>query len=521
MVKSFKSYNKFNFRFDDLFTCRMGKLIPYRMIPVLPGDMWKFNQIPLARMQALISPAFGEVIVRVHSFFVPYRLIWPKWYEGFMIPTLNNDGTLSTATFPTITKTWTKGSLGDYFGYPLGVSFESDALWVRAYQKVVRDWFLNINVEPESTVALSTADGADSTTSTDLFNVNWPKDYFTGVMPFKQRGPEVTLPLGEFAPVFTGDVNLNPPSTVSDIKFKPVTGQSWHASNAVNVALSATGSGGEKSMYSHDTATVSTATDMYPVNLYADMSQAVGLHPSEFRLAWQLNQKLIMDMRGGSRPVEWLREHYGVRCSDARLQRSEFLGASKSYFSVSEVLQTSSTDNTTPQGNMAGHGFSVFQSRTRRKYFEEHGVIVCVMSIVPKAVYAGNGAPREALKRTAEEFGLPVLSHTVQDAVFKGQLMWTGNSTDKEPLGYRNVYDEYRHIYSKVAGEFRDTLDFWHWGRKFANQPALNKSFIQVEDIDRPFATQNADHYLVDIKTIAVSNRRLPKRGVPGLIDHN
>lgn len=507
MVKSFKSYNKFNYRFDDLFTCQMGKLIPYRMIPVLPGDMWKFTHIPLSRMQALISPAYGEVIVRLHTFFVPYRLIWPKWYEGFMIPTLNNDGTLTTATFPTITNTWAKGSLGDYFGYPVGVSFESDALWVRAYQKVVKDWYVNSMVEGENSIALSTADGADTTTSTSLFNVNYPKDYFTGVMPFKQRGPEVTLPLGEMAPVVAQPVGspmafiLNNDSTNTP-----------HAlavpANSQDVKYGVTNTGAVTNM-------------RYAGGLEVDLSNAVGLHPSEFRLAWQLNQKLIMDMRGGSRPVEWLREHYGVRCSDARLQRSEFLGGSKSYFNISEVLQTSSTDSTTPQGNMAGHGFSVFSTRNRRKYFEEHGVIVCLLSICPKAVYADNGAPRESLKRTPEEFGLPVLSHTVQDAVFKGQLKWTGNSTDLQPLGYRCIYDEYRHMYSKVGGEFRDTLDFWHWGRKFNSQPSLNKSFIQVEDIQRPFATQSGDHYLVDIKTVAVANRRLPKRGVPGLIDHN
>lgn len=522
MVKSFKSYNKFNYRADDLFTCGMGKLIPYRMIDVLPGDIWNFTHIPLSRMQALISPAMGELVVRLHNIFVPYRLIWPKWYEGFMIPTLNADGSLTTATIPTITKTWTKGSLGDYFGYPLGVSFTSDALWTRAYQKAVKDWYMNLNIEDESDVALSTADGVDTTTSTDIYNVNWPKDYFTGLMPFKQRGPEVTLPLGDMAPVFTGDVNYGLPSSPSGLVLRTVDGSSvadgsydihgWHGTGLSSTDINL--------VKSDASGTFGSGKNVMPVNLYADMAQAVGLHPSEFRLAWQLNQKLIMDMRGGSRPVEWLREHYGVRCSDARLQRSEFLGGSKSYFNISEVLQTSSTDSTTPQGNMAGHGFSVFKSKNRKKYFEEHGVIVCLMSICPKAVYM-QGAPRQALKRTPEEFGLPVLSHTIQDAVFKGQLYWSGTSTDTEPLGYRNIYDEYRHMYSKVAGEFRDTLDYWTWARKFSSQPVLNKSFIQVESIDRPFATRNEDHFLVDIKTIARAYRKLPKRGVPGLIDHN
>lgn len=200
-VSSFKKPNRFSYRYDNLFTCKMGKLIPFDVIPVLPGDVWKVKTVPLARMMALLSPAFGEVIVRIHEFFVPNRIVWPHFYEGFMIPTENEDGSLTTAPFPTITQTWSEGSLGDYLGYPLGVPFTSSALKIRAYQKVVRDWFMNMNIEDLKDVPLSTADGEDASTSQVLFNVNWPKDRFTGSFPEKQRGPEIYLPLGDSAPV--------------------------------------------------------------------------------------------------------------------------------------------------------------------------------------------------------------------------------------------------------------------------------------------------------------------------------
>lgn len=529
MVASFKKYNRFNYRFDDLFSCKAGLAIPFRYWEVLPGDVWKFTHIPLARMQALVSPAFGEVVVRLNTFFVPHRIVWPEFYEGFMIPKLNDDGTLDTATMPTITKTWDVGSLGDYLGFPTGVPFTSDAMIIRAYQKIIRDWYLNTMIEDEYDISISTAGGEDTTTSTDLFHVNYPRDYYTGCTPSKLRGPQVTLPLGDAAPVYTMNgraitVEGREPAAlqwydlVSERTYGIQNGQSVDlvlTGGSQNVGYTNTKLNNEGTVLSHN---------IVPSNLFADMSQAVGLHPDEFRLAFQVNQKLIMDMRGGSRTVDWLKEHYGVNCSDARLQRSEFLGGSKSFFNVSEVLQTSAT-GTTPQGNMAGHGFSVFNTPTRTKTFEEHGYVICILSIVPKAMYM-NGAPRSALKRSPEEYGLPVLSHSIQDAVFKGQVNWTGTDADLQPFGYRPIYDEYRHMYSKVHGQFKTTLDDWHWARKFDGVQSLNKDFIEVNEseIDRPFATDaelpNADHFLVNVKTIARAHRRLPKVGVEGLIDH-
>lgn len=525
MVASFKKYNRFNYRFDDLLSCKMGLAIPYRYWEVLPGDVWKFTNIPLGRMMALNSPAFGEVVLRLNAFFVPHRIVWPNFYEGFMIPKLEDDGTLSTATFPTLTKTWDVGSLGDYLGFPTGVPFTSDALIVRSYQKIIRDYYLNTSIEDEFDIALSTADGVDTTTSTDLFRVNYPRDYYTGCMPRKQRGPQVTLPLGDMAPVFAGNTNTGYNYSPASLKWKSLDPNETYTDDRSLVAHNNTTNTEFLTVLSNSTSSVKSGSNLYPINLYADLQQAVGLHPDELRTAFQVNLKLIMDQRGGTRTVDWLREHYGVRCSDARLQRAEYLGGSKSVFNVSEVLQTSATSSSgTPQGNMAGHGFTVFKTKPKTKTFEEHGYVILMLSITPKAMYM-DGAPRSALKRTAEEFGLPVLSHSMQDAVFKGQIKWTNTSADMEPFGYRPIYDEYRHMYSKVHGQFKTTLDNWHWARKFDDTQLLNKQFIEVDDIDRPFATDselpNADHFLIDVKTIARAHRKLPKRGLPGLIDHS
>lgn len=526
MVGSFNKLNRFNYPpVDDLFTGKQGIAYPVRCIPVLPGDTWLIHQAQMSRMLAMIAPAYGKVVMRLHTFYVPYRVLWPKFYEGFMIQTKNDDGTLADpAAIPTITKTWTVGSLGDYLGYPVGTEYTSTAFKVRAYQKIIRDWYLNTNIEDEYDITLSTGDGADSTTSTDLFHVNYPRDYFTGTYPTRQRGEELPIPVtGGTLPVRTASSKLIEKGAGQALLWNKADG-----TDVVNNQWNLYIQGAPTSNHGITASVVnnnmgSNAAAWYPNNLYVDGTDIASVNPSDFRLIWQLNLKRQKDLYSGSRTVDWLQEHYGVRCPDARLQRSEFLGGMKTYFNVSEVLQTSATaTGTTAQGNMAGHGFSVSGGKPIKKTFTEHGIIMSILTIMPQAVY-GQGSPREDMKRTPEEFGLPVLSHTIMDAVYKGQLYWTGTSTDKQPLGYRNIYDEYRTLYSSVKGLFRpgQSLEYWTWMRKFNNQPALNKDFIEVENNERPFATQDgSDKFLIKVTTKAKAFRKLPKVGTPLYLDH-
>lgn len=542
MPGSFSKLNRFNYPpVDDLFTGKLGIAYPVRCIPVLPGDTWRLEQTQMSRMLALLSPAYGKVCMRLHTFFVPYRVLWPKFYEGFMIQTKNDDGTLADpAAIPTITKTWTSGSLGDYLGYPLDVEYTSTAFKVRAYQKIIRDWYLNTNIEDEYDIALSTADGADTTTSTDLYHSNYPRDYFTGTYPTRQRGEELPVPIsGQQVGVRIMQGKNSNPGTEANNQALIFKARNLNNSGTTTVTLIENAGGatadypyprfGETAGALSNTVGVANIGQNHPIGYsdgltgLVDLNDITSVNPSDFRLVWQLNLKRQKDLYSGSRTVDWLQEHYGVRCPDARLQRSEFLGGMKTWFNVSEVLQTSATQTgTTSQGNMAGHGFSVSGSKPIKKTFTEHGVIMTILTIAPQAVYT-QGSPREDMKRTPEEFGLPVLSHTIMDAVFKGQVFWTGTDTDKQPLGFRNIYDEYRVMYSSAKGLFRanKSLEYWTWSRKFANQPALNKDFIQVENNERPFATQDgSDKFLIKVTTKAKAFRKLPKVGTPLYLDH-
>lgn len=196
--------------------------------------------------------------------------------------------------------------------------------------------------------------------------------------------------------------------------------------------------------------------------------------------------------RFGSRYVEYLR-YLGVRSSDARLQRPEYLGGGKNTIQFSEVLQqgVTTSGNTLGVGNMRGHGIAGVRSNRFRRYFEEHGLVMSLASVRPKTIY-GNGLPRMWNRRVKEDFWQKELQHIGQQEIQNKEVY--GAHSNKDGIwGYQDRYDEYRRQESNVAGDFRSTLNFWHMSRDFAADPALNSTFVSCVPTERSFAVPSED----------------------------
>ena len=467
MVAPFSKRNKFVYKPEHLFTGKMGQLIPFINFPVVPGDTFKVVTDNMTRFQALLSPAYAKVNTYTHFFFVPYRLIWDKW-EDFI--TKGEDG-MQAPNYPQISlAAQNVGSLADYLGLPTGVAMTVSALPFRACALIYNEWYRNENLQNK--LPLSIASGADTTTNTTLFYRNWRPDYFTQNLPFMQRlagGATVTVPLGTSAPVYSlsaatsGSLTTNIYAYNSDGTIKT-------SSNGEAIYKATNGQ-----LQMKDTTPSGNFADNLRLALRADLTQASSATIADWRLAFQIQRLLEKNARGGARYVEWLMSHFGVRCSDARLQRPEYLGGGKSPVMISEVLQTSSTDNTTPQGNMAGHAFSVQRSHSFTKSFNEYGIVIGFYSCMPRSLYY-QGIPREWLKTTPYEHYLPVLSHLSEQGTYKGEVYADGTSRDMEVFGFNPRYEEYRHMYSTVSGQFRSTLDYWHFGRRWNSN---NKPIVE------------------------------------------
>lgn len=501
-MRKFASKNIFNLSHENKLTCDMGKLVPFYLEEILPGDSFKVSSQLIVRLAPLVAPMMHQVDVFTHFFFVPNRLVYKDWEEFI---TGGQDGA-STAVCPTITSPsggFAVGSLADYLGVPTGVGGLSClALPFRAYNKIYNDWYRDETLMDEVTINMNS--GADSTTNTGLLTRCWKKDYFTSALPFAQRGDPVYLPLGVSAPVVTTDqlTRINAANG----------GNPWSSINVSQIVVSNTiGLHGQP---------VAAGTD---TQLRADLSSATAATINDIRAAFQVQRWMEKNARAGYRYVEQILSHFGVRSSDARLQRAEFLGGGRSPIVVSEVLQTSQTDGTSPQGNMAGHGFSAHVSHSFTKTFEEHGYVIGILSIMPKANYQ-QGLARMWNRRSRTDWYWPVFSHLGEQAVLNKELYAQGTDDDNGIFGYQGRYDEYRRHYSQVHGQFRDTLDYWHMGRIFSELPTLSANFVKCEPTTRVFAVQSAsvnDHCWVQVYNNVKAVRPIPKYSDPGYVDHD
>ena len=493
--------SKFSLSNYKLLTCDMGELVPIGLTEVLPGDSIQQATSALVRCSPLLAPVMHPVSIRIHHWFVPYRLLWSEW-EDFI--TAGPAGT-SLPTFPTITlpNPTTVGSLADYLGIPNALNAPVvSALPFRAYAKIFNENYRDQDLVTELTE--STASGNDVTTNTTLKNVAWEKDYFTSSRPWEQKGPTVTIPLGNQAIVKTNSTELWTGAN-QGLKLRNNSG----GLPTANTGMSIDGSG---NLTPGTVASSASAQALYPTNLFADLTGASAITVNALRQALALQSFEEARARYGSRYVEYLR-YLGVKSSDARLQRPEYLGGGKQTIQFSEVLATAaSTTPATTVGEMKGHGISAMRSNRYRRFFEEHGIVMSLLSALPKTMYV-QGIARHWNRRTKEEFWQREFQHIGQQAV-KNKEVYAAAAAPEATFGYQDRYDEYRRTENTIAGEFRTTaLDYWHMGRVFASEPALNASFVTSTPSKRNFASQSTDTLYVMAKHNIQARRLVAQTG--------
>lgn len=476
--------SKFNLSNYKLLSCDMGELIPCGLSEVLPGDTWQHNTNVLVRCSPLLSPVMHPVDVRVHHWFVPMRLLWDKW-EDFI--TGGPDGN-NASVFPVMNPGpggYAVGSLADYLGCPTGFNTQHSALPFRAYGLIWNEWYRDQDLQAE--LVVSTGSGTDSTTNKTLQNCAWEKDYFTSSRPWEQKGATVPIPLGTSAPTA---VSLTETGATPGARTLQRNGGG--ANTAVNVVEA--GSGGAP-------LTLSGVTDL---------SAASAVTVNVLREAMALQRYQEARARFGSRYVEYLR-YLGVKSSDARLQRPEYLGGGRQTIQFSEVLATAQGTSTNV-GDLKGHGIAAMRSNRYRRFFEEHGYVLSLLSVRPKTIYA-NGFARTWNRRTKEDFWQKELQHIGQQEVLKKEVYGSPGTAD-DVFGYQDRYDEYRRTESSIAGEFRSSLlDFWHMARIFGSVPSLNSDFVKCVPTERNFAVPSQDVLYVMARHSIVARRMVAASG--------
>lgn len=567
------SRSRFDRSHSVKFSFNAGDLIPFYVDEVLPGDTFSLDTSKLVRMQPLVTPVMDDIYLDTYYFFVPNRLTMTKWKnlmgentESPWIP--KQEYSVPQVIAPD--SGWMSGTIADYMGIPINCDgFSVNSLPFKAYALIWNEWFRDQNLEYPQEVRADSLEDIEGTNNRPLvmdeeldiaITGGFPlkaakfKDYFTSCLPSPQKGPDVMLPLGEAAPVFSGSIlgssenGLVPKDlyykTGSSAGLLSSMGLKFYTQQPGDKELSdGLGSNGYllvdsagKAAIDKDSVNDGGNATVYPANLWADLQNATAASINQLRLAFQMQRIYEKDARGGSRYIEILSNHFGVTSPDSRLQRPEYLGGNRMLINVNQVIQTSETANT-PQGNTAAYSLTVDNHSDFTHSFVEHGFIIGVC--VARYVHSyQQGVERFWTRKSRFDYYFPSLANIGEQPVYTSEIFLDSTGTrDNSELfdrvfGYQEAWADYRYKPNRVAGELRvgtsknvGSLAAWTLTDYYHAAPTLSAYWIREDEsnVNRALAVGSdvSNQFFADFYIQNTCTRPMPLFSIPGLIDHH
>lgn len=558
--KSKVPMNKFNLSHSRLFTADPFYLYPVMVEDCIPGDRWTISNEMLVRNNPMASPIMHEQDVYVHYFFVPYRLLWKDWeafFEGgkdgrFVgsIPSVSDIITNASNSF------FQAGGLFEYLYNQSVQSFSSELYQMpnffplKAYIMIWNEYYRDRNVMPHVNLNINLNETDEGRSGYDnllitqgewqnigycndrmFFKRCWRKDYFTSSLPWQQRGTVPSFDLFGTAALTLGQTTVTSGGSGSD---PGAIGYAYinRITPLPGLTLGIHDHGGSPAVAASNALANASSLRELLAGATIDLSGGqLNADVHDMRTAFQITRLLELSARGGGRYNELLKSIYPAHPRDDRLQRPEYIGGNKVPVVVNEVLQTaeSATSGESGVGSMYGHGVTANREYIAKYRVQEHGVILGLFSVIPKAVYS-QGIDRQWMKTSRWDYYYPQFMNLSEQAIYTHELFATGSKPVDNVFGYQSRYDEYRFRRNTVHGLFKTDFYYWHMARRFSTPPTLNTSFLipsegeindPVNGLKRVLQVPSEPMYLVHFGCNNTAVRPLPFMAIPGYVDHH
>lgn len=538
------SRTRFNRDQTILTTFDSGKLIPFYIDEVLPGDTFNIDTSAIIRMTTPKYPVMDDAFIDFYYFYCPNRILWDnfKYFMGEVESTPwmpSKEYKVPQIKIETGQPSPLEGCILDYMGIPTKVktgTIKVNALPIRAYVKIWNEFFRDQNVENEAVMKTDDEDVIYKDDSEKLeevikyavtggrcLPVNKFHDYFTSCLPYPQRGPEVTLPMEGNAPIRLGDQNATYLEFAGPVEMILGTTSASNKAGALTYS-NKTGAGGEKKAMEF-TGTVKPSGETGAGGwMYADLATVTAATINDLRKAVAVQQYYEALARGGSRYREQVQALWDVTISDKTVQIPEYLGGGRYHVNMNQIVQTSGqqTEADTPIGETGAMSVTPINESSFTKSFEEHGFVIGVCCVRHNHSYQ-QGLERFWSRTDRLDYYVPQFANLGEQPVKKKEIMLTGTSTDEETFGYQEAWADYRMKPNRVSGKMRSnatgTLDFWHYADNYSTVPTLSQEWMTEgkTEIGRTLIVQNEPQFFGAIRVANKTTRRMPLYSVPGL----